>query len=316
MAAATGAMAAHYARGTHGRGQHVDVSIQQVAFSRNVNGALVWQFDRRKLKRVGGSLAYGKATVRAIWRLADGWCFHSLMTGRLGAPANQALSDWIDEACMANPLQGTDWLSYNRSTLPAETRAEWEAAIAAFFLTRTKADIAGEGLRRGINACVVNEPADVLADQHLAAREFFDTPSGLPERFAVIRQGERQAAPAIHAGKRPGPLSGVRVLDFAWALVGSITTKTLGDLGADIVKIESRTRPDLASTDQAAWNEFVYERLNPAGEHHEIWQHSGGCRAHLAVIRDTLTHEISSTAFARDGSHRKSEGRRRPGAKA
>ena len=78
----------------------------------------------------------------------------------------------------------------------------------------------------------------------------------------------------------------------------------------------ARTRPDLASTDQAAWNDFVYERLNPAGEHHEIWQHSGGCRAHLAVIRDTLTHEISSTAFARDGSHRKFAGRRRPGAKA
>jgi crotonobetainyl-CoA:carnitine CoA-transferase CaiB-like acyl-CoA transferase len=39
------------------------------------------------------------------------------------------------------------------------------------------------------------------------------------------------------------------VLDFAWALVGSITTKTLGDLGAEIVKIESRTRPDLARLD-------------------------------------------------------------------
>ena len=64
MVAAAGAMAAHYARGTHGRGQHVDVSIQQVAFSRNTNGVLVWQFDRRKLHRVGGALAYGKATVR------------------------------------------------------------------------------------------------------------------------------------------------------------------------------------------------------------------------------------------------------------
>jgi crotonobetainyl-CoA:carnitine CoA-transferase CaiB-like acyl-CoA transferase len=39
------------------------------------------------------------------------------------------------------------------------------------------------------------------------------------------------------------------VLDFAWALVGSITTKTLGDLGAEVVKIESRTRPDLARLD-------------------------------------------------------------------
>lgn len=254
MVAASGAMAAHYARGDSGRGQHVDVSIQQVAFSRNFNGILVWQFDRRKLVRVGGALAYGRATVKAIWRLADGFCFHSLMTGRLGAPANQALSDWMDEAGMPNPLQGVDWLSYNRSTLPAETRAVWEAAIAAFFLSRTKADIATEGLRRGINACVVNEPADVLADRHLAARGFFDTADGLPERFAAFREGVAVSAPAVHApavhtGTRPGPLAGVRVLDFAWALVGSITTKTLGDMGADVVKIETRLRPDLARLD-------------------------------------------------------------------
>lgn len=249
MVAAAGAMAAHYARGTHGQGQHVDVSVQQVAFSRNVNGVLVWQFDKRKLSRVGGALAYGKATVRAIWRLSDGWCFHSLMTGKLGAPANQALSDWMDEAGMRNPLQGVDWLSYNRSTLPADTRADWEDAIAAFFASRSKQDIATEGLRRGINACVVNEPSDVLADPHLAARKFLDTPSGLPERFALFREGAEEARPAGRRGKRPGPLSGVRVLDFGWALVGSITTKILGDLGADIVKIESRTRPDLARMD-------------------------------------------------------------------
>ncbi len=249
MVAASGALAAHYARGTHGNGQHVDVSIQQVAFSRNFNGVLVWQFDKRKLARVGGALAYGKATVRAIWQLADGWCFHSLMTGRLGAPANQGLSDWMDEVGMPNPLHGTDWLAYNRSTLPADTRAIWEAAIAAFFLSRTKAEIAAEGLRRGINACVANEPADVLADPHLAARGFFDTADGLPERFASFREGKAAASPAIHTGARPGPLSGLKVLDFAWALVGSITTKTLGDLGADVVKIESRSRPDLARMD-------------------------------------------------------------------
>lgn len=249
MVAAAGALSAHFARGSHGKGQHVDVSVQQVALSRNYNGVLVWQFDRRKLKRAGGALAYGKATVRAIWQLADGWCFHSLMTGRLGAPANQALSDWIDETGMENPMRGTDWLSYNRSTLPADTRAQWESAISAFFATRTKAEIAGEGRRRGINACVVNEPADVLADRHLEARGFLNTPSRLPERFAAIREGRAGTAPAIHAGTRPGPLSGVRVLDFAWALVGSITTKTLGDLGADIIKVESRTRPDLARID-------------------------------------------------------------------
>ncbi|CCA90972.1 L-carnitine dehydratase/bile acid-inducible protein F (plasmid) [Novosphingobium sp. PP1Y] len=110
--------------------------------------------------------------------------------------------------------------------------------------------MASEGHRRGINACVVNEPADVLADTHLAARGFFDTPDGLPERFAGFREGPAGVpAPAVHTGTRPGPLSGVKVLDFAWALVGSITTKTLGDLGAEVVKVESRTRPDLARLD-------------------------------------------------------------------
>jgi crotonobetainyl-CoA:carnitine CoA-transferase CaiB-like acyl-CoA transferase len=250
MVAAAGALAAHYARGVHGKGQHVDISIQQVAFSRNINGVLVWQFDRRKLARAGGGIAYGKVKVRAIWQLADGWCFHSLMTGKLGAPANQALSDWMDEAGIDNPLRGTDWLAYNRSTLPNETRDIWEAAIDAFFRTRTKAEIVSEGRRRGINACVVNEPGEVLDDPHLAARGFLDTPSGLPERFVTFREGDgAQAAPAIRTGDRPGPLSGVKVLDFAWALVGSITTKTLGDLGAEVVKIESRSRPDMARLD-------------------------------------------------------------------
>ncbi len=59
----------------------------------------------------------------------------------------------------------------------------------------------------------------------------------------------------------------------------------------------NRTRPDPASTDQGAWNAYVYDRLNPAGEHNEIWQHAGGCRTHLAVTRNTLTHVVSKVEF-------------------
>lgn len=46
-----------------------------------------------------------------------------------------------------------------------------------------------------------------------------------------------------------GPLAGVKVLDFAWALVGSVTTKILADAGADVIKVETSTRPCLTRID-------------------------------------------------------------------
>jgi crotonobetainyl-CoA:carnitine CoA-transferase CaiB-like acyl-CoA transferase len=218
-----------------------------------VNGALAWHFDHRKLHRVGGSLNYGRATVRCIWPLADGYCFHTLMTGRFGAPANRALSDWMDEKRLANPLRDTNWNTYNRSTLDPQVRAEWESAIEAFFRTCTREEVRSEGLRRGINATVLAEPAEVIADPHLEARQFWNETSSVrtPSRFVQMNEGPdvEVRRDERRVSVRPGPLSGVRVLDFSWALVGSITTKVLGDLGADIVKVESRTRPCLSRLD-------------------------------------------------------------------
>jgi len=43
----------------------------------------------------------------------------------------------------------------------------------------------------------------------------------------------------------------------------------------------------------------LYLRANPAGLLSEHWYHSEGCRNWLIVTRDTRTHEISSTVFAR-----------------
>lgn len=251
MVAATGAMAAHFERTRSGKGQHVDISVQEVAFNRNVSSILNWQFDKRKLQRVGGALNYGRATVRCIWPLRDGWCFHSLMTGRFGAPANQGLSDWMDAVGVDNPLRGVDWQGYNRSTLDPVLRQRWEQAIEAFFRTRSKHEIRTEGHRRGINACAIAEPGEVLEDAHLRARGFWREDGGIrkPARFVAVTEGEATAQRALPRGERAGPLSGVKLLDFAWALVGSITTKTLGDLGADVIKVESRTRPCLSRLD-------------------------------------------------------------------
>ncbi len=124
-------------------------------------------------------LNYGRATVRCIWPLADGWCFHTLMTGRFGAPANQALATGSMRSGSLIHCAASDWSRYNRSTLDPQVRVLWESAIAAFFATRS----ATGNCHRGTAArhqchCRVRHRPMCWPIAHLAARAFWRTDAG------------------------------------------------------------------------------------------------------------------------------------------
>ena len=44
--------------------------------------------------------------------------------------------------------------------------------------------------------------------------------------------------------EQPGPLDGYRVLDFGWVLAGAIPGMILADMGAEVIKVETRQRMD------------------------------------------------------------------------
>ena len=73
---------------------------------------------------------------------------------------------------------------------------------------------------------------------------------GASEQIARNREQPRFAARDEGKGERRPmaklPLAGVRVVDFSWVMAGPMATKTLGAMGAEIIKIESSLRPEFS----------------------------------------------------------------------
>jgi crotonobetainyl-CoA:carnitine CoA-transferase CaiB-like acyl-CoA transferase len=173
-AGALGAVMAHYHREIAGEGQQVDVSLQGIVASRTFTNLVIWEFDKRLLKRSGSVRRIGPRATRWIWQCKDGYVFWAFMPGPFGAPANRALSKWIDEDGLENPLNKiVNWNELDIAAIPREEIDAQQDAIARFFMNHTKKEITEEGLKRGINAASVDSPADVLENRQLEARDYW-----------------------------------------------------------------------------------------------------------------------------------------------
>src|SRR6185295_3651809 len=92
--------------------------------------------------RIGGGFRGGGAAFRELWPCADGYVSFALRGGPARIPGIIALVQYIDEHGMAPAcLKDRDWSKYNHNLITQPEVDEIEAAMGAFFRTKTMAEL-------------------------------------------------------------------------------------------------------------------------------------------------------------------------------
>ncbi len=271
---AIGGLIALEQRRRTGRGQHVDVSIQEAAARTMFQVSASWDMNERDLAR--GDLAT-PAKLPWMWRCRDGWILWICSVGPGAARRQAGFLAWLSEIDAGRELRAMDWEGLRPDEMSA---ADWErlhAPMAQIFAQHSKAELYDAAIAYGFNLFPSATTADILASPQLAAREFWQ-----PIAHADLGRTIRYPGPfakALRAPPRPGrrapqigehtaelldtiratpkregppslkpsseaPLAGIKIADFSWFMVGPMTVKPFADFGAQVIHVESSIRID------------------------------------------------------------------------
>ncbi|HVV91363.1 MAG TPA: CoA transferase [Solirubrobacterales bacterium] len=268
--AAIASILALISRRRDGVARWMDVSAQEAVVQALEDSIPEYDLNGTTRRRLGDQR---REAGTGIFPCADGYI--NIVAGRLGtAKAWIALTEWLGEEGVegAEELCSEKWRDFGFRRRP-EAVERFREVFTGFTKTRTKYELYLEGQRRSIALGPVNTVDDLFRDGQLEARGFWrkvETPlgeirfpgppyridggfGGPSPRLAVREKAPPapgSALPPIHtngSGAAPsmkGLFADLRVLDYCWIGAGALVTKVLAEHGAEVIKIESRKRPD------------------------------------------------------------------------
>ncbi|MDA3033029.1 MAG: CoA transferase [Actinomycetota bacterium] len=275
--AAVAALVALEHRARTGRGQHVDLSAQQAVCETALSAVLFAPAGLEEVSREAGGVRFGSLLLRTVYPCKDGHVVITVAFGPMIGPMFKRFMAWMHEEGFCDQATlDKDWVNFALNLQAGtETVDEIERvmdSIAAFALTKTKAEVQERGLRDTLLVCPVNTIDDVLHSPQLEARQFWETIDGVTHPGSIVSASAtplapRPAAPRLDAdrGALPPldsslrgvteplpvgtptdkPLAGLKVVDLAWVAAAPLATKILAHWGATVVRIESANRPCL-----------------------------------------------------------------------
>ncbi len=169
-----GIMAALLQREKTGRGQLVDVSMQEAHLMATMSRVGQWSIVGGRGKRAGALMRVGETVQREIWRCKDGFVSFGLRGGPARIPGLKRMVTWMDEDGLATPaLLDRDWDSYNHNLLSQQEVGEISEPIARFFMTKTMTELYDAALTRGLMLAPANTAREILASRQYASRDLF-----------------------------------------------------------------------------------------------------------------------------------------------